>query len=60
MKRFTEPIIGFLTAVSTFEAWSNFLLSLILAFLGGALGFLGKYLVQRAISKFNNRKNKTL
>lgn len=58
MKRFTEPLIGVITSFLTFEMWTNLLVSLLVAFLGGILGFLGKYVAQRWIAKRESRKIK--
>jgi|GEM_PF-4001321 len=57
MKKLIEPLIASFMGVVTWEAFQAFVITLIVAFLSGALGFLGKYLVQRVISIYNNRKN---
>jgi len=58
MKRFTEPVIGIITSLLTFEVWANLMISLLVAFLGGVLGFLGKHVAQQWIARRNARKSK--
>jgi membrane protein DedA with SNARE-associated domain len=57
MKRCFEPIAGFLLSVTTWEVWTNLLVSMLVAFLGGALAYLGKWLCAKVIQHFAHRKN---
>lgn len=55
MKKFFEPITGILLSFISWSAFSDFLFSLFVAFLGGALAYLGKWACQRLIARFSKK-----
>lgn len=57
MKRLFEPITGTILSAISWAAWTDLLTSLFVAFLGGALAYLGKWIAAKLVQKFSNRKN---
>jgi hypothetical protein len=57
MKRFLEPVTGVLLSIVTWEAWTDLFVSLFIAFMGGILAYLGKWLATRAVRHMTRRKN---
>lgn len=60
MKRLLEPITGIVLSYAAWEAWTDLLVSLIVAFLGGALAYLGKWLAALILQQFAKNKNKSM
>jgi hypothetical protein len=46
-----EIAIGMIATVITWEAWMNVIISLTLALIGGALGYLGKHIMKSIIER---------
>jgi hypothetical protein len=57
MKRFLEPITGIILGFLSWEAWTDILLSLFVAFMGGAMAYLGKWLATMVLRSVTKRKN---
>jgi hypothetical protein len=57
MKRLFEPISGAIISFFSWTLFSDFLMSLILAFLGGMMGYFGKWLCNKAINCCTRRRN---
>jgi len=57
MKRFLEPITGIVLSFLSWAAWTDIFVSLFVAFMGGALAYLGKWLCARIVASFGNKKN---
>ena len=57
MKRLFEPISGAIISFFSWAMFSDFLMSLILAFLGGILGYFGKWLCSKIIAYITQKKN---
>lgn len=57
MKRFFEPVTGIILSFLSWAAWTDFLVSLFVAFLGGALAYLGKWVCARIVREFERKRN---
>jgi uncharacterized membrane protein (DUF441 family) len=57
MKKLLEPITGIILSFLSWEAWTDLVISLLVAFLGGALAYLGKWLCAQGIQHFSRKKN---
>lgn len=57
MKRLFEPVIGFVLGMASWEAWREILISIIVAFIGGAAAYLGKWACAKCVQFFSKRKN---
>lgn len=56
-QKFFEPITGAIISFFSYELFSDFFMSLLLAFLGGVLGYFGKWLCQRFIGFCTRKRN---
>ena len=56
MKRFYEPVAGAIVSFLSWAAWTDLMVSLIVAFLGGALAYLGKWICARIVRYFGDRR----
>lgn len=56
MKRLFEPIIGAIVSFLSWAAWTDLLVSLIVAFLGGALAYLGKWMSAKIVRYLDDKK----
>lgn len=57
MKKLFEPITGVILSYLSWAAWTDLLVSLFVAFLGGALAYLGKWLCARFVREIERKKN---
>lgn len=57
MKRFFEPITGIVLSYISWAAWTDFLVSLFVAFIGGALAYLGKWVCSRLLRELDHKKD---
>jgi len=57
MKDISEPLFSSVIGLISFGVWTNLAMSLFLAFLSGALGYLGRYCIQQLIKKHKERKD---
>lgn len=57
MKRLFEPITGTILSAISWAAWTDLFLSLVVAFLGGALAYLGKWIAAKIVQHFAKKKN---
>jgi len=57
MKRLFEPITGTILSAISWAAWTDLLVSLLVAFVGGALAYLGKWLAAKIVQHFAHKKN---
>jgi hypothetical protein len=57
MKRLFEPITGTILSAISWAAWTDLLVSLLVAFLGGALAYLGKWICAKAVQHITHKKN---
>jgi hypothetical protein len=46
-----SPILGVVVSVTTFEIWQNIVISLVVAFCGGFLAFVGQSLAKKILKK---------
>ncbi len=58
-EKFLTPIFGMLTSLISWEVWQNFVLSFLVAFIGGIAAFLARKLCSVIWSKFFPDKNFT-
>ena len=57
MKRLFEPIAGAITGLISYEAFTDFMLSLAIAFATGAFAYLGKWACAKCVQFFSKKKN---
>jgi uncharacterized integral membrane protein len=59
MKRLLEPVAGIILSYASWQAWTDLIVSLLVAFLGGALAYAGKCIAARIMRSFNpkNKRN---
>lgn len=57
MKRLLEPTTGIVLSFLSWAAWTDLLVSLFVAFLGGALAYLGKWLTALILEQISEKKN---
>lgn len=57
MKRFFEPVIGSIISFLSYAAWTDFLVSLFVAFVGGGLAYLGKWVAAKIIRCYTEKRN---
>jgi len=57
MKKLFEPFIGLLISLISWEAWKQFLISMALAFIGGAMAYLGKWIAAKIVQHLAHKKN---
>jgi len=57
MKRLFEPIAGAITGLISYSAFTDFVLSLSIAFATGAFAYLGKWVAAKAVQFFSKKKN---
>jgi len=57
MRRFLEPIAGFILSMASWEVWTNFAVSMLVAFFGGILAYFGKWISARIIRHFSEKRN---
>lgn len=57
MKRLFEPITGTILSAISWAAWTDLLLSLFVAFLGGALAYVGKWIAAKIVQHFAHKKS---
>lgn len=55
MKRLFEPLTGFILSFISWAAISDFLISILVAFIGGAAAYAGKWLCQKCITGLHRR-----
>jgi len=55
--RILAPVIGFVTSFLSWEAFSSFIISLAVAFLGGFLAHFGRHLARRYTEKRKEKNN---
>lgn len=46
-----ELFVGAMASLASYEVWTNIVMSLSLALVGGALGYLGKHLMKKFIER---------
>lgn len=57
MKRLFEPIAGAITGWLSWAAFTDLMLSLLIAFATGAFAYLGKWMCAKCVQFFSRRKN---
>lgn len=57
MKRLFEPIAGAITGWLSWAAFTDFMLSLLVAFATGAFAYLGKYACVKCVQFFSKKRN---
>lgn len=57
MKRLFEPITGTILSAISWAAWTDLAVSLFVAFLGGALAYLGKWIAAKIVQHFAHKQN---
>lgn len=57
MKRLFEPIAGAVTGWISYAAFTDFLLSILIAFITGAFAYLGKWVAAKGVQFFSKKKN---
>lgn len=57
MKRLFEPIAGSITGLITWAAFTDFMLSLLIAFATGAFAYLGKWACAKCVQFFSKKRN---
>lgn len=57
MKKFFEPILGSIISFLSYAAWTDLLVSLFAAFVGGGLAYLGKWIAAKIIRHFAEKRN---
>lgn len=56
MKRLFEPIVGVIVSFLSWAAWTELLVSLVVAFLGGGMAYLGKWLFSKIVRYLGDKK----
>ena len=57
MKRLFEPVAGAITGWLSYAAFTDFLLSLLIAFATGAFAYLGKWACAKCVQFFVKKRN---
>jgi H+/Cl- antiporter ClcA len=57
MKRLFEPVAGAIMGWLSWAAFTDFVLSILIAFITGAFAYLGKWACAKCVQFFSKRKN---
>ena len=57
MKRFFEPVAGAITGWLSWAAFTDSMLSLLIAFATGAFAYLGKWVCAKCVQFFSKKRN---